>query len=112
MDYADDVDVDAEGELEHDSPNGGGMTLVDAGGLGALGVPPPSTAASSATSALAGGGVGKRYRPAPAKTFECRGYGECRMVFSRSEHLARHIRSVLFCIWPSFAMPGFFGRLS
>ncbi|KAI0355276.1 hypothetical protein OH77DRAFT_1496378 [Trametes cingulata] len=38
-------------------------------------------------------GVGKtRYRPAPAKTFQCRGYGECRMVFSRSEHLARHIR--------------------
>lgn len=36
----------------------------------------------------------KRYRPAPAKTFQCRGYGECRMVFSRSEHLARHIRYV------------------
>ncbi|KAI0031637.1 hypothetical protein K488DRAFT_51682, partial [Vararia minispora EC-137] len=35
---------------------------------------------------------GKRYRPAPAKTFQCRGYGDCRMVFSRSEHLARHIR--------------------
>ncbi|KAG6811523.1 hypothetical protein H0H92_007036 [Tricholoma furcatifolium] len=34
----------------------------------------------------------KRYRPAPAKTFQCRGYGDCRMVFSRSEHLARHIR--------------------
>ncbi|KAF8963708.1 hypothetical protein BDZ97DRAFT_973130 [Flammula alnicola] len=37
-------------------------------------------------------GPNKRYRPAPAKTFQCRGYGECRMVFSRSEHLARHIR--------------------
>ncbi|KAG5353412.1 hypothetical protein C0989_007197, partial [Termitomyces sp. Mn162] len=34
----------------------------------------------------------KRYRPAPAKSFQCRGYGDCRMVFSRSEHLARHIR--------------------
>ena len=34
----------------------------------------------------------KRNRQAPAKTFQCRGYGECRMVFSRSEHLARHIR--------------------
>lgn len=43
-------------------------------------VPPPSAA------------ITKRYRPAPAKTFQCRGYGECRMVFSRSEHLARHIR--------------------
>jgi len=39
-------------------------------------------------------GVNKRYRPAPAKTFQCRGFGECRMVFSRSEHLARHIRYV------------------
>ena len=39
--------------------------------------------------------VNKRYRPAPAKTFQCRGYGECRMVFSRSEHLARHIRYAL-----------------
>ncbi|KAI0736380.1 hypothetical protein C8Q72DRAFT_252927 [Fomitopsis betulina] len=47
--------------------------------------PPASTPASSA-------GVNKRYRPAPAKTFQCRGYGDCRMVFSRSEHLARHIR--------------------
>ncbi|KAJ6599462.1 hypothetical protein B0H10DRAFT_1959137 [Mycena sp. CBHHK59/15] len=35
---------------------------------------------------------GKRYRSAPAKTFQCAGYGDCRMVFSRSEHLARHIR--------------------
>ncbi|KAJ7613883.1 hypothetical protein DFH06DRAFT_1369139, partial [Mycena polygramma] len=35
---------------------------------------------------------GKRYRSAPPKTFQCAGYGECRMVFSRSEHLARHIR--------------------
>ncbi|KAJ7701172.1 hypothetical protein B0H17DRAFT_1195458 [Mycena rosella] len=48
-------------------------------GLGALGL-------------AAGGGVGKRYRPASGKTFQCRGFGECRMVFSRSEHLARHIR--------------------
>ncbi|KAK2460728.1 hypothetical protein APHAL10511_007198 [Amanita phalloides] len=37
-------------------------------------------------------GIAKRYRPTPAKTFQCRGFGDCRMVFSRSEHLARHIR--------------------
>ncbi|TFK20109.1 hypothetical protein FA15DRAFT_659364 [Coprinopsis marcescibilis] len=41
---------------------------------------------------LSAGSGPKRYRPAPAKTFQCRGYGECNMVFSRSEHLARHIR--------------------
>ncbi|KAF7354054.1 Cell division control protein [Mycena venus] len=35
---------------------------------------------------------GKRYRSAPAKMFKCVGYGECQMVFNRSEHLARHIR--------------------
>ncbi|EIW61111.1 uncharacterized protein TRAVEDRAFT_77115, partial [Trametes versicolor FP-101664 SS1] len=52
--------------------------------------PPPADARSNPNAAS---GVGKtRYRPAPAKTFQCRGYGECRMVFSRSEHLARHIR--------------------
>ena len=45
-----------------------------------------------------GTGVNRRYRPAPAKTFQCRGYGDCRMVFSRSEHLARHIRSVFLAL--------------
>ncbi|KAG6331020.1 hypothetical protein ID866_8070 [Astraeus odoratus] len=66
--------------------------------------PPPHTTTDMATlvapnnpTILAPGpgptaGVNKRYRPAPAKTFQCRGYGDCRMVFSRSEHLARHIR--------------------
>lgn len=44
------------------------------------------------------GPAGKRYRPAPAKTFQCRGYGDCRMVFSRSEHLARHIRFVSYLV--------------
>ncbi|KAG9008582.1 hypothetical protein FRB93_006501 [Tulasnella sp. JGI-2019a] len=43
-------------------------------------------------SAEAGAAGAKRSRPVPAKTFQCRGFGECRMVFSRSEHLARHIR--------------------
>ncbi|KAJ6473684.1 hypothetical protein C8R45DRAFT_403432 [Mycena sanguinolenta] len=93
MDYTDDVDVDAEGELELDHAHAAEMTLLDAGGLSAMGVPPPSSTALAASAAgKDSGGVGKRYRPAAAKTFQCRGYGECRMVFSRSEHLARHIR--------------------
>jgi hypothetical protein len=64
--------------------------------------PQPSDMATMATlvahhpPSLAAGGINKRYRPAAAKTFQCRGYGECRMVFSRSEHLARHIRYVGF----------------
>ncbi|KZV83608.1 hypothetical protein EXIGLDRAFT_309170 [Exidia glandulosa HHB12029] len=53
-----------------------------------------ATPTDSTTGAGAGGAAAaaKRYRAAPAKTFQCRGYGECRMVFSRSEHLARHVR--------------------
>ncbi|KAJ7857134.1 hypothetical protein B0H14DRAFT_700144 [Mycena olivaceomarginata] len=82
-----------------------GMTFVDAGGLSTLGVPPTSSGASSALGGGGGagggnGGVGKRYRLAPAKTFQCRGYGECRMVFSRSEHLAGHVRHP-FSLLPS-----------
>lgn len=30
--------------------------------------------------------------------FFCRGYGSCNLSFTRSEHLARHIRSVLFLV--------------
>lgn len=52
--------------------------------------PPPTSSPTTPSQP----GATKRYRPAPAKTFQCRGYGECRMVFSRSEHLARHIRYV------------------
>lgn len=28
------------------------------------------------------------------KLFQCTGYGDCRMVFTRSEHLARHMRYI------------------
>lgn len=65
-------------------------TLVSAAppALTMLDGPPANNNAANAASS----GVNKRYRPAPAKTFQCRGYGDCRMVFSRSEHLARHIR--------------------
>ena len=57
---------------------------------------PNPTTQSQPTAQAAVPTANKRYRPAPAKTFQCRGYGECRMVFSRSEHLARHIRYVPF----------------
>ncbi|THU97189.1 hypothetical protein K435DRAFT_70236 [Dendrothele bispora CBS 962.96] len=46
---------------------------------------PPSSSGPSSQ-------INKRCRPTPPKTFQCRGYGDCKMVFSRSEHLARHIR--------------------
>jgi hypothetical protein len=51
---------------------------------------------SLSTSANAAATTPKRYRSTPAKTFQCTGFGDCRMVFSRSEHLARHIRSAIF----------------
>ncbi|TDL18940.1 hypothetical protein BD410DRAFT_774505, partial [Rickenella mellea] len=55
-------------------------------------VPSPPLQANANLANAANNGVNKRYRAAPAKTFQCRGYGDCRMVFSRSEHLARHVR--------------------
>lgn len=39
----------------------------------------------SETSSRSGGG-------SKSKVFQCTGYGECSMVFTRSEHLARHMR--------------------
>lgn len=33
-----------------------------------------------------------RKQKSKPKVFQCSGFGECRMVFTRSEHLARHIR--------------------
>ncbi|KAF7318615.1 hypothetical protein HMN09_00372600 [Mycena chlorophos] len=52
---------------------------------------PSVASSSSSTSTLPSSGT-KRYRSAPAKQFMCTGFGDCRMIFSRSEHLARHIR--------------------
>ncbi|CEP14377.1 hypothetical protein [Parasitella parasitica] len=34
----------------------------------------------------------KRTRSSRPKLFQCKGYGDCNMVFTRSEHLARHAR--------------------
>lgn len=34
----------------------------------------------------------KRPRQSKPKLFQCTGFGDCRMVFTRSEHLARHSR--------------------
>lgn len=30
--------------------------------------------------------------PQPTKLFRCNGFGDCQMTFTRSEHLARHVR--------------------
>lgn len=80
-DLSNNNNYDDQGEL---SPTG--SSSADMAAL----VAPNNPSILSATAGIQG--VNKRYRPAPAKTFQCRGYGECRMVFSRSEHLARHIR--------------------
>ncbi|CAO3610402.1 unnamed protein product [Mucor fragilis] len=34
----------------------------------------------------------KRTRSSRPKLFQCKGYGDCNMIFTRSEHLARHAR--------------------
>jgi hypothetical protein len=81
-----DHSLDADGVHHSDD-----ATTIALGGPG-TGPGGNGMATMVAQTATAGGQAQKRYRPAPAKTFQCRGYGECRMVFSRSEHLARHIR--------------------
>ena len=68
----------------HDSSSSGHVSPVDA----ATAQPNPQQVALPPP--------GKRYRSTPAKTFQCKGFGDCRMVFSRSEHLARHIRYIVF----------------
>lgn len=50
---------------------------------------PPLSAKSGKESSLV------KRTPSSAKSFQCKGYGDCKMVFSRCEHLARHIRYVL-----------------
>ncbi|KAG0331620.1 hypothetical protein BG004_001587 [Podila humilis] len=49
--------------------------------------PPPGRKLSKGGKALVGGGAGSS-----PKTFQCTGYPGCNMVFTRSEHLARHER--------------------
>lgn len=64
---------------------------------------PPSTSTTTRTAATQSVTRGKKRKSADsfgtsgrssgqAKVFQCTGFGECNMVFSRSEHLARHIR--------------------
>ncbi|KLO19661.1 hypothetical protein SCHPADRAFT_935154 [Schizopora paradoxa] len=83
-----------DNDSEHDQlANDDDLLDIDntpANTMAAVAVPPPLTPPSNPTSRDAG--VAKRVRAAPAKTFQCKGYGDCRMVFSRSEHLARHVR--------------------
>lgn len=73
----------------HDSSSSGHVSPVDATN------PQPNSDGASNPQQVALPPPGKRYRSTPAKTFQCKGFGDCRMVFSRSEHLARHIRYVL-----------------
>ena len=95
--------VDSDNTIKHDDdddnssnqPTQDTMSVVVSPPPAGLFASPPLAASASLATANASSSAAassKRYRPAPAKTFQCRGYGECRMVFSRSEHLARHIR--------------------
>ncbi|GAA5875318.1 hypothetical protein JCM16303_000582 [Sporobolomyces ruberrimus] len=48
----------------------------------------PTTPSSTSTKAA----DGKRERKQSSKMFRCSGFGDCQMTFTRSEHLARHVR--------------------
>lgn len=78
------VDKDySSGDAEYNEPSAGVSsnlrTSVQTGARG-----------KKRKSADSSGGSGKS--SGQAKVFQCTGYGDCKMVFSRSEHLARHIR--------------------
>src|ERR1700737_739660 len=42
------------------------------------------------------GSAPKKPKTKSTKVFQCTGYGDCTMQFTRSEHLARHIRYVAY----------------
>ena len=52
----------------------------------------PIDLASYSTTAKKGGATAIDGQGIQAKIFQCSGFSDCSMVFSRSEHLARHIR--------------------
>lgn len=61
---------------------------------------PPQTSTGSAgsrpgSSSKDSGSAAKKPKTKSTKVFQCTGYGDCTMQFTRSEHLARHIRCVL-----------------
>ncbi|KAF7328438.1 hypothetical protein MSAN_02484600 [Mycena sanguinolenta] len=98
MDYTDDVDIDAEGELDH-SPNTE-TTLLDPGGFSAMGVPPPSATATStvATSAL-GGSTGGGPRRSSAAGMASAGWSSAAASIWRGIFVLREI--ILFDSFPS-----------
>ena len=58
----------------------------------------PNAAASNGSGSRPGssskdsGSANKKPKTKSTKVFQCTGYGDCTMQFTRSEHLARHIR--------------------
>ena len=58
------------------------------------GVPNASSASGSrpGSSSKESGPLVKKAKTKSTKVFQCTGYGDCHMQFTRSEHLARHIR--------------------
>ncbi|KAI8991500.1 hypothetical protein BDF20DRAFT_831534 [Mycotypha africana] len=59
--------------------------------------PKSSLSTSISTAAISSGGLRDKksmssQRASKSKVFQCTGFGDCKMVFTRSEHLARHMR--------------------
>src|SRR5271154_3599953 len=86
--YNDDDDTEDADEEEDDSE----MTAYssrsgppNASGNGSR----PGSSSKDSTGAI------KKPKTKSTKVFQCTGYGDCTMQFTRSEHLARHIRFVL-----------------
>ena len=88
--YNDDDDTEDADEDEDDSE----MTAYssrsgppNASGNGSR----PGSSSKDSTGAI------KKPKTKSTKLFQCTGYGDCTMQFTRSEHLARHIRFVSQC---------------
>jgi hypothetical protein len=89
--YNDDDDTEDADEEEDDSE----MTAYssrsgppNASGNGSR----PGSSSKDSTGAI------KKPKTKSTKVFQCTGYGDCTMQFTRSEHLARHIRFVCYML--------------
>ncbi|KAG0055592.1 hypothetical protein BGZ83_008026 [Gryganskiella cystojenkinii] len=72
------------GSSRHSSPDEGGVQESHL--FNRSGTP------DSVTTAADGGNPQDPNKTSKGKLFQCTGFGDCRMVFTRSEHLARHAR--------------------
>lgn len=84
---------DDEDTQDTDEDEESGMTAYGTSRSGAPSSLPAGSAGSRPGSSHKDSGAAvKKPKTKSTKVFQCTGYGDCTMQFTRSEHLARHIR--------------------